>query len=374
MKKLLTLCLLFSIGTALSAQITVTNATFPAIGDTLRLATDFAPSGVEITAPGGPFDWDFSELAVGTTQVIAYRPASEGSAAAEVPNANLFADLGGESEGYYKITNTAFEWLALNGPDPIGVGFQTLFKFSPPLVERHAPLGFPSAQSAEAALLLPLSTDLLPDTIVSQFPFPVDSIRIKFTSERTDFVDAFGKLAIPGGNYDVLREKRTEFRDTRLEVKLIIWLDITDQILNNFPELGKDTIVTYNFFNDVEKEPIAIVTMDDAGTTPIQVVFKDNGVLDAVDDVKTDLPELVLLPNPAASSVKMKVRNLKHGAYSAEIIAVNGEVLQKRPLNVTGDVEESLDLSGIHGGLYFVRLLDHQGVLAVESKLLKAVE
>ena len=43
----------------LSAQITVTNATFPTIGDTLKTVTDFTPSGIEHNHGGRLFFMGF---------------------------------------------------------------------------------------------------------------------------------------------------------------------------------------------------------------------------------------------------------------------------------------------------------------------------
>lgn len=47
-----------------TAQITVTAATFPAVGDTLMYAidNDVADVALAVSAPGGPKMWDFSNL------------------------------------------------------------------------------------------------------------------------------------------------------------------------------------------------------------------------------------------------------------------------------------------------------------------------
>ena len=74
------------------AQITVPVSTFPAPGDTLKLAIDNAPGACAVatyTPPGGNQLWNLSCLNVGATQDIVYRPASEGSVT--VPGATMFA-------------------------------------------------------------------------------------------------------------------------------------------------------------------------------------------------------------------------------------------------------------------------------------------
>jgi len=73
------------------AQITVTNATFPVAGDTLKMAIDNSPSVINsiYTPPGGNQTWDLSGLHVDGTQNFIYRTASEGSVSAQVSGAEL---------------------------------------------------------------------------------------------------------------------------------------------------------------------------------------------------------------------------------------------------------------------------------------------
>ncbi|MEK7253219.1 MAG: hypothetical protein AAB316_00615, partial [Bacteroidota bacterium] len=94
MKKTILLLTTALCATWVSAQITITNATFPAEGDTLKMAFDAAPPTIEITPPGGDQNWDFSDLKLSFDRTLIYRPASEGSVGYQVPNADLFADLG----------------------------------------------------------------------------------------------------------------------------------------------------------------------------------------------------------------------------------------------------------------------------------------
>ena len=73
----------------LTAQITITNATFPVAGDSLKTATDLTPDGIVMTPPGGPQTWDFSALYPDTRQVDVFQPASAGTSSANFPGAEL---------------------------------------------------------------------------------------------------------------------------------------------------------------------------------------------------------------------------------------------------------------------------------------------
>ncbi len=376
MKKTILLLTTALCATWVSAQITITNATFPAEGDTLKMAFDAAPPTIEITPPGGDQNWDFSDLKLSFDRTLIYRPASEGSVGDQVPNADLFADLGGDTEGYYRVTATAVEWVAVNGPDPIGFGISTVFKFNPPIIERRAPMNFFDINQISSALLLPFSSDIIPDTLLSTLPLVPDSIRLRVSLQRLDVVDAWGKLTIPGGSYSVLREKRTEYRETRIDVlaPFIGWFDVTDLLLSNpnFSNLGVDTVLTYNFFNDQEKEPIAVVTMDAQQANATQVMFKNNGVLiNSAGDLATEKPSVSAVPNPVVSQVDFDLSNWQTGNYDLKIFAPGGVEVWSQKLQLSGFQQVQADLSGFPAGVYFYQLFDESGKAAARGRLVK---
>ncbi len=90
MKKIGLLCL-FSLGLLifLKAQLVITNAVFPAVGDTLFYAIDNQPSGIVMTAPRFDQQWNFSNLQASSTWEQIFQDASTGSVSASFPSANL---------------------------------------------------------------------------------------------------------------------------------------------------------------------------------------------------------------------------------------------------------------------------------------------
>lgn len=374
MKKIFTFLLLLLAGNWLYAQITITAADyFPASGDVLKTAIDVAPDGVEITQAGGPFSWDFSQLAVSLEVETVFRPASEGTAAAAFPNAEFFTENNTGGETYYNVNGNTYEILGFNGPDPAGIGLMTLIKFTTPIPERHAPLTFPATYSSSSSVLLPFSTDALPGAIVDSLniPFLPDSIRLRITTSRNDFVDAYGKLTIPGGTYDVLREKRTEYRETRVDalVPFFGWQDVTDLIIagGSFQGLGKDTVNTYNFYSNESKEAIAVVTTDDSGTNPQQVRFKNNGVLDDVVDPQSHNLRIIVSPNPFVNEVKFELKNFTADNYNLQVFNQEGKLV----LNKTLRDSEVVDFSELPCGQYFYRLSDEKKPVIASGKLMK---
>ncbi|MFQ5445592.1 MAG: T9SS type A sorting domain-containing protein [Saprospiraceae bacterium] len=375
MKKLIPVLVLALATSTLFAQITVTNATFPTAGDTLKMAIDNTPSGLVMTSPGGPFNWDFTGLTADLLSEIVYFEASAGSI--EVPGAELFANLGGGTESYFNVTATAVELMAVKGPDPQGFGVETTFFFTPPIVQRRAPMTFPSSNLTSSSLLIPFAFDSLPPILTDSLnlPFTPDSIRVRITTERNDFVDAYGNLAIPGGAYEVLREKRTEFREARVDVLLpgFGWQDVTDLLLaaGGFEGIGKDTVVTYNFFSNTEKEIIASVTVDSTELNATTVTFKNNGLVSAIAGVESAPPTVTVSPNPFSGEANFALQNFATGKYTLQVFDTRGQAAYSERVPVHGNSEHRINLSQLGAGSYFFRFVSAQGSVVAAGQLLK---
>ncbi|MCF8247390.1 MAG: T9SS type A sorting domain-containing protein [Saprospiraceae bacterium] len=360
----------------LHAQITVTSSTFPAVGDTLKTATDLDPDGVTITPPGGPATWDFTGLAATSKSETTFQAASEGSAFADFPNAELVTiGAGGQGETYFDISATSFNNLGFYGSDPTGgLPIQTAFKFSPPVPERRAPLNFIDNSLAETSLNITLPIDSALGAILAQLGVPAglaDSLRIRVTASRNDLVDAYGSLTIPGGTYDVLREKSIEYRSTSLDIRLFgLWIDVTAQA-GAGSGLGKDTTIAYNFISNTEKEYIAIVEMDNANSVVQQVEYKDNNVISGNNDMVAAKPEVLVSPNPTANLAVFELKNFALGNYSLRLLDAQGMVVL---VTKVGLGAESVSLESLGKGTYFYQVLDEKNRVQATGKLLKINE
>lgn len=360
----------------LHAQITVTNATFPMAGDTLKYATDLSPEGVTITPQGGPAIWDFSTIVPNVRTEVLFKSASEGDPMADFPTADLVATSGGaQGETYYDVSASEFANLGFFGADPTGGGnlpIQSSFKFQPPVVERKAPLNFIDNELANTTLNVALPIDSILGAVLSQLGVPAglaDSLRIRLTATRTQLVDAYGSLTIPGGTYDVLRQKSTEYRDTHLDIHTLFgWIDVTGQAGGGAAGLGQDTVIVYNFISNTEKEYIAVVSMDNAGTTVQQVRYKDNGIASADHEVVGEQPQVLISPNPASETAVFELKNFAHGDYSLRLLDLSGkEVLMKK----LGTSPVAVSLQGLGQGTYFYQILNEQHQAKATGKLLK---
>ncbi|MFM9951008.1 MAG: T9SS type A sorting domain-containing protein [Saprospiraceae bacterium] len=376
MKKLVLSIAVLCCGLTSQAQITVTNAMFPEVGDTLYTAIDNMPSGIAITSPGGPQSWNFASLQSPFTRQNVVRAASTGSAAGLFPAADVLLSLGNNGEGYFNVTSTRFELVGISGTDPIGQGVQVQTRYNPAEVYRRAPMNVFDVNQTQSALLVAFSADDLPSVILDLLPITPDSLRIRLSNNRVDIVDAWGTLTIPGGIYDVLREKRTQYRDVRLDIKVgfFPWQDITDIVLQlagveGIAELGKDTTVTYNFFSNEAKEPIAVVTMNATETAPEMVEYKAKEIVSNVQNTSGLKPSVYAFPNPAIVSVRFEFSNLPKGEYTLRIFNVLGEEVMKKRYHVNGSRTEKVDISQLRKGAYLYSLVNDRGKTLATKRL-----
>ncbi len=364
---------LSAICTLASAQITVTNATFPAAGDSLVYAVDDLPLGINPATPPG-FDqiWDFSTLQKEDTLSVVYHAASSGIHFADYPGAELVVK--GQGETYINLTNTKFETLGYAGIDPTGLGLNVVTKFTPPFYDRYSPMQVFDIKSQSFDINLSFPTDQPPlDSIFANVPVDIDSMRVRINTSSTGVVDGSGTTTIPGGTYPVLRQKRTDYTTTSIDVYVVLipgfgqWVDLTTLIggggggggLGDF--LGTDTTVTYRFYNDVEKEEIAIATMSNDLSTVESIRFKNNVTTPIIEPKITLSGGIQAFPNPAVEWVRFDCSNLVQGEYTLKIFNIIGKLVWKKNYTLGGTTSFRVELDDFKKGTYIYSLVDKQG-------------
>ncbi len=363
---------------SVSAQITITNATFPAVGDSLLFATDTQPLGLNpATPPGGPQTWDFSTLQKVNNLSVVYRPASVGSQVANFPGSDLVV-TGQAGEIYFNVTATKFEAMGYAGGDPTGLGLNVVAKFNPVIVERKSPLNFFDISQQATNLSLPFSTENLPDSLFSGLPLVPDSIRVRIKTNRLEVVDGFGTCQIPGGTYPVLRQKRTDYTTTGMDVLLPFfgWIDINILLgggggggggLGGF--LGTDTTVTFRFLSNTEKEEIAIATMNTDLSSVVSVRFKNNTSTPSIEPVSAFSGGIQAFPNPAVEWVRFDCTNLAPSEYTLKIFNILGKCVWKKNYTLSGTTSFRVELDDFKKGTYIYSLVDRHGTTVGTKRL-----
>ncbi len=372
-QNLLAIFIILGFATTVFGQIQVSESTFPVVGDTLKIATDNLPENIEITAPGGNQIWDFTSLSAPFSTEFIYRDASEGNVADEVPGAKLVVEVANSGESYYNVTSNSFELMAVSGGGGFGIDLGSALHFQPPIVERRT-LTFPQQDISESNLNFTFATDQLPSEILDSLNLPLlpDSLRLRVTQERIDFVDAWGTMDIPGGSYEVLRVKRTENRSIGVDalVPFIGWTDVTDLVAPFLAGFGDGTSISYSFFNNVEKEPIAVVTMNGDETAITQVTYKDNDFVSSTNIVSVNTPNIYAFPNPAIFDVRFEFANLNKGRYNLKIYNILGLTVWERKYNINGSKTVKVDLNDFQKGTYLYSLVDEKGKTIITKRLM----
>ncbi len=355
------------------AQITVSASTFPQIGDTLNLAVHVNP-GIQMTAAGGPYVWDYTSLEAQVDQQVIFRPASEGSIS--VPGAGMFAEYPGGIENYYSTTPNGFLLMAVKGPVGQVFGIESVFQYSPPREERTAPLNYQDLNSSSSNLLIPFSTENIPSEIIDSLGLPVvpDSIRLRITSQLTDEVDAYGTVQLPAGDFEALRVKRTEALDTRVDVLLPFfgWQDVTDILLSGgqIPDLGSSTIVSYLFFSNSEKEVLVEAIMDSTAQDVQQAIFKTGDAVNAAKEKPAANGEfLTFYPNPFSGVLHVQANEPALGAVEVRLYSVDGKLLKSFTL-LPGSTKTP-DLTELSSGTFIYKVLNEDGETIQRGKLLR---
>lgn len=365
---------LFLLTFCVHGQITVTNASFPVLGDTLLTAVDNLPSGIDITQAGGDQSWSYVSLEAPFNQSTEMLPAIQGPGAFAYPSADFYSSFGEGVVAYYHTTSNKVEILGLYGQDPIGLGLETASRFEPPLVIRRAPMNYLDDHQSEYNIAIAVAADDIPVDIFDNLPFTPDSIRIRINTTRYDLVDAWGTLTIPGGIYDVLREKRTEYRELRLDAKVPIlgWVDITDVAIEALPleDLGQDTSISYHFFSNEAIEPIAVVEVNNNETLVERVEFKGNTVTSNLQTLSKLKPGVYAFPNPAIVNARFEFANLPKGKYELKILNILGVEEWSKTYNISGNYTDKVDISALSKGTFLYSLTDEQGKILSTRRLI----
>lgn len=360
-----------------SAQITITESVFPVAGDTFKIALDLSPGSISAaTPPGGNQLWDFSGLQVSQSEEVIFRPAGAGVHSMSFPGSDMVV-ISQNAETFYNSTNTKFQLSGYAGLDQANLGVQVLARYNPAVDERWAPMNFFDVNSQNYFLSLPFSTDELPDTLLSVLPFAPDSFRLRINTQRLNVMDAWGTCQIPGGSYPVLRQKRTDYTSTALDVKLPVigWVDLSTLIggggggtpIGNF--IGTDTTVTYRFYNGIEKQEIAVVTMTNDLSGVESVRFKNNETVAAPEIGAPGTANIQAFPNPAVERVRFDCTNLPSEEYTLKIFNIIGKVVWKQNYMINGNRSVTLELEDFRKGTYLYSLVDSKGNIIGTKRL-----
>jgi hypothetical protein len=369
----------FFIANSLLAQPTISNAYFPSVGDSLKfgVANPATTAFLRIGAAGTNQTWRFNFLRSAVPTQASYTEGystPDSATLAAFPSADLVRNLTttGQKEVYNKTT-TRFELLGYQGFNLVGLTVPVRAYFNQPVLERRAPLVFNTTNNNASSYSIAFSSDLIPDTIWTSLRIRPDSVRIRFQTTRSDKTDAWGQLLIPGGTYEVLRERRFEVTETKIETKIgnFLWLDLTTLILQgNRPP--KDTTLSYYFWSNTAKEPIAMVQFrNETDTIPSRVEYKYLTINTATAEKGDPSVSATIFPNPSHETLSVKLNNAESAIYHISIVNALGQILSQQKQSVGDGQVVELSISTLPTGVYFLRINTELNKLVSVQKFVK---
>lgn len=358
-----------------AAQITITNSVFPAVGDTLHYLFGNQPGAINqvFTPPGGGQLWDLSNLQPDQTWNQVMQNPQTGSAAASFPAASvLFNPVNSSSQVYWQVTGDQVKDLGYFGQDPLGLGLNLLFVKSPGHEVSWAPVNFFDIKQSASNVLSAFDAPIAPAALLNLVP-TADSFRIRITYQQISVIDAWGTLSIPGGNFDVLRKKQTEYQSTAVDVKVapLGWIDISTIGGQQVLPLGTDTITTFHFLNNESKEAIAICTLNTGQNQVTGVQYKDLSPPATATFAPVFNKALSTYPNPVENTLNVHFTTDEKGTYHLRLIGVNGHSVHEQTVTVSPTENNiSVPVSHLPPGLYELFLL-RDGVAVGRARVVK---
>ncbi len=366
--------LLLGLTHQVTAQITITNSVFPVVGDTLHYIFGNQAGAINqiFTPPGGGQQWDLSGLQPAQAWNQVMKNPATGTASGSFPGASiLYNPLNSASQVYLQVTGTQVLDMGYFGLDELGLGLNLLFDKVPNLEESWAPVNFFDLRQSTSNVLSAFDAPIAPPILLNLVP-TADSFRIRVTYQRVSAVDAYGTMTIPGGTFDVLRKKRTEYKSTAVDVKVapLGWIDISTIGGQQLLPLGTDTITTFHFLNDVSKEAIAICRLNTAQNMVTGVQYKA-----LPPPVATFTPSfdesLWAYPNPVQNTLYVHFTTDAGATYQLSLINVQGNsVLDQTVEKSAAENGVSIPVANLAPGIYEL-VLRRDGVSVGRAKVVK---
>lgn len=261
----------------------------------------------------------------------------------------------------------------LVGQDPFGLSPNSRVVYSPAMPVRKLPQRLNSTFQYSGQAIATASADDVPMELLRQLPFRPDSVRLKVNVRLISTTDAWGKVLIPGGIFEVLREKHTYTYEFQVEVKIgqRSWQNITssNQAKALFP---KTTAITYNFWSDDALEPVVTLMMDSSGNNTEIAEFKVMD-LEEIPMLKNPGPDFFVYPNPAISEVRLEFFMLPPGEYEIIFKDILGNLPIRKKIFIAGNCIEKLDISDLNKGTYYYQIRDERGILVGNAKRLVVI-
>ena len=334
MQKIFTLFGALTLAVVAQAQITITEANMPHVGDVVPRAqdtlTNYQPG------PSGPNQtWNFPNPVVRVSPTTTMVDPSTTPHASDFTGSNLAMTNDNSAYLYFSMnTNTMYADGAAG--DLLMNGDNILTVFNPTLKIHSFPETYGDNFCDNYAF----------DATADGSSFGVYQVRLKHVGTVCDTIDGWGTITTPTGTYNCLRSKATEYKVDSIWYKPFIFSPSWSLL-----SAKHDTSISYSWAALETKLAVAELSFDTLGN-PKNFTWSliPPTVVTSVNDIN---PENVLLyPNPANDFVAVEGIPA-HQAAELRIFNELGElVLSEQVFD-----NEKISLAKLSGGVYAYDLL-----------------
>ena len=381
MKKLSFLPLLLAAGFS-QAQITLTQADFASVGDTLYMATDQSLAGLNVGTAGSAAQvWNFTGLGIEDFDSLLFVAPATAVGGADFPTANVALVTGVTSTFFIKSASD----VKVLGSGGAAQGFGFSAPFNPP----YNILTFPATvgTTINATSGFDVTEFIGIDTTVFGQNIQLDSLRFKRELQSDITFDAHGNIGLPIDSYDALRAYNVQTVNDSIyaymgaPVNLGIvgitldagWNTIDQNTLDAIgllapgmftgQTIGVSVTKSYDWYANGVGYRLASVQVNDAGQPVKAEYLSDPSLVGMGVDESEALPKAYVYPNPTGEFLRFS--GVDAGTEGTlRVLDLNGKTV----MNARFVGQNQVSVSELPTGTYFFQLSDKQGRLLFSDK------
>lgn len=336
----------------------------PSPGDSLFFFTDDLPTMIDISAAGENQFWNYTSLRAPYLEFKKVEAAASGRLQKKFPQSDLLIVGQDGHEEYYAVRQNTLELLGGTKFEISNAEVHNAWGFDEGLPLDAVNLGYDEDVDLETVLSSRFNARKAPQEIQKNLGSTVDSVEITSYISRNIKSDAWGRVQIPGGMYEVLRYKVTDRYEHQFKIKSgsSAWEDFNSADYS-------DTNVSYHLVSSDYPQPVASI-FTDQNNKPVRVQYMADSY--QVRDSKTATPGqwLYAYPNPALSTVRFKFFDISPGKYKLAFYNILGKFIFEESYQMSGDEIIELNIGQLPKGTYLYSLVDPNGNKMVTKRLI----
>ncbi len=356
MKKIILSSLMLAVAFAGKAQITISNSSFPKVGDRIIMHNDTLINGALTPgAAGANQTWNFtSTILTGIQDTNTGVALSAAPLSSNYPGATIAINQGGGNYAFMKAGTTNLEVLGFSG-DLMGTGTPLAIHFNPSQIVAKAGMTFGSSYTNTSGFSI-----TLPGSAVGQPT--LDSIRMTLTQRVYNNFDAWGSVTTATGTYNCLRNNTLNVSIQSIDVSLpFLGWQLGVQV-------DSSASGSYLFVDNTSALEVAGIDVDSFGNVT-SARYRELGSVNGVSAVKESSINMNVFPSPASSASVILTSGLTAGNYTGEIYTLNGQLVNQLSLvAASGVVAMNLHDSNLSTGTYVASVRNAAGEVVVSRK------